>query len=249
MAVALDASSPIRFTGTPIAGGSITSASFTAPTDAILAVAVQYDGASVAAVGTVSASDTGGLSWSGVERDAGEGSGGGGAALYWARTPSSGSRTVSITRTGGSGGATRFSATCYVYTGADVNGTPVDSITANNEGGSTTNSISTTSVTPTGNGALVVSGTDWSASGACTSSDLLGLDSVVGSGHAEYAGAIDVIDGWKACNEAVGVTGNLDAFGAGAVTWKWVQIVIIEAPTAADALGTRDEFAITQRQG
>jgi hypothetical protein len=80
---------------------------------------------------------------------------------------------------------------------------------------------------------LIVAATEWSAAGAATSSDLKGVDGVVGSGHAEYAGAIDVIDGWKTCTSGVGVTGNLDGFGSGAVQWKWCQIIVREAAAGA----------------
>lgn len=223
MAVALDASTPARFTGTVSAGGSITSASFTAPANALIEVDAQFDGDNDGHGGTSGISDTGGLSWTKrVERTLSETTAGGGSVIWTARTTSSASRTVSVTRTGGSAGALRWSAKVRVWTGADVDGTPVDTVGANNEGGSGTNNLTTSSVTPGAAGVLVVSGTDWNALGTPASSDLT-------ADAAHYAGSLSVVSGYKACSSGVSVTGNLDASGTSAAQWKWCQVVVREA--------------------
>jgi hypothetical protein len=242
MAVALDGSSPVRFAGViVVAGGAITSASFTAPTDAYLTICVQYDGGNSANVGTVTASDSGGLTWTKqVEHEADEATLGGGSAIFTARTTSSVSRTVSINRTGGASGDLQFSAKCYVWTGVDVNGTPIDSITANNEGGSLTNNINTTSLTPGATGVLLVSDTDWAASGVFEASSDLTQDT------ATYGSAISACSGYKTCTSGVGVTGNLNAAGSAAAQHKWTQIIIRQAVGASAALTGTATASITE---
>lgn len=225
MAIALDASTPIRFSGT---GATIVSAAFTAPTDATLVCCIQFD-STTANSSLQGISDSGGLSWTTpVARLGTETTTGGTSQISYAFTVSAVSRTVTVTRAGASA-TNRCSATVFVFSGADTAGTLIDSITANNEGGSGTNNLTTTSLTPGANGVLIVSGTEWNALGACTSSDLKGIDSVAGSDHAEYAGAMDVIAGWKTCTSGAGVSGNLDASGAGGAQWKWCQIILREA--------------------
>lgn len=237
MAIALDASTPARWSGTPNRSAAITSASFTAPVNSYFVVCIERDGSAGGGAATYTVSDSSGLTWNNslVERTEVETTAGGASKIAVAVATSSVSRTVTVTRgADGDNGVVRCSVTCYVYTGVDIAGTPVDVVGANNEGGSGTNNFTTTSLTPGANGVLVGCGTEWNALGACTSSDLKGVDSVAGSGHAEYAGAIDVIDGWKICTSGVGVTGNLDAFGAATAQWKWCQIIVREAAATGD---------------
>lgn len=238
MAIALDASTPVRWTGTNNLAAGDTSASFTAPTDAFLVVVAKFDTDSTPAAETIDCSDSGGLTWTRqVERTGLEATAGGGAAIFTARTTSAVARTVTLkyNPTGdANAGTARKDGVCYVFTGVDVNGTPVDTVTASNEGGTATNGaggFNTTSLTPGANGVLVVAGTEWNVLGQATSSDLKGIDSVAGSSHGEYALAVDVLDGWKTCTSGVGVTGNLNAAGSGAADaqWKWCQIIVREA--------------------
>lgn len=225
----LDASTPARWTGTDNTPSGDSSAAFTAPTDAFLVVVAKFDTDATPGAETVDCTDSGGLTWTRqVERTGAESTAGGAVAIFTARTVSSVSRTVKLTYnpTGTVDAATgRKDGVCFVFTGVDVNGTPVDSVTASNEGGSGTDNISTTSLTPGADGVLVVGATEWNAQGACTSSDLKGIDSIAGSGHAEYTSALDVLDGWKTCTSGVGVTGNLNSGGA-SPQWKWCQIIV-----------------------
>lgn len=235
MAIALDASTPGRWSGTPANAGTIVSGSFTAPIDSYLTVVIEMDTDAAQSNQVFTVTDSGGgITWGQrVERTDDEATAGGQTTIWTGRVTTLVSRTVTVTRTSGNSGTNRrVSAVCYVHTGVDVGGTPFDAITANNEGGSGTNNLSTTSVTPGADGVLIAAGTEWNALGACTSSDLKGVDGIVGSSHAEYAGSMDVMDGWKACSSGVGVTGNLDAFGAATAQWKWVTIVLRAAPTA-----------------
>lgn len=234
MAIAVDSSTPARWTGTwnGSNGGSITSASFTAPADALLVLCATVDtGNGATSAASLSASDSGGLTWTKrVERLGSETTAGGGSAVFTARTTSSASRTVTLTGAnpgapGGQWGTGRASAKLYVLTGVDVDGTPVDTVGANNEGGSAANPLNTTSITPGANGLLVAADTDWSQLGAMTSSDLT-LDT------ADYAGAISVASGYKACTSGVGVTGNFDP-PAGTPQHKWTQVTVREASGGA----------------
>jgi hypothetical protein len=241
VAVAVDASTPVRWTGTPVIGANATSASFTAPADALLVCCVSYDTNNTGGTSlVVNASDSGGLTWTRrVERQGSETTAGGGSAVFTARTTSSVARTVGVQyATGTSGqGTGRLSAVCYVLTGVDVNGTPVDAVTAANEGGSATNDLTTTSVTPGATGLLVASDTDWNQLGLLTSSDLT-IDS------ADYAGAVSVASGYKACTSGVAVSADLNAGGTAAAQHKWCQVVVraaAGAPAAAPQ-GWQGEF-------
>lgn len=236
MAVALDASSPIRWSAaTATNGATFVSAAFTPPTGSFLVVTIEADTFSGAETSTLAVSG-GGWTWTKqVERYATETTAGGQSAIWTAPVGTGASMQVTITRTNATSSSGRVSNTCFVCTGVDNLGTPVDTVTANNEGGSGTNNLTTTSITPGANGFLFATGCEWNALGACTSSDLKGLDSVAGSNHAEYAGAIDVISGWKTCTSGVAVTGNLDAAGTGTAQWKWCQIIVREAAAATKA--------------
>src|SRR4051812_4464194 len=118
MAIALDASTPNRWSGAPINNGTITSSSFTAPANTLLLVCLEGDG-NTASFGTVTntVSDSGGLTWTkAVERTTAEATDGGTAAIWWALTSTAAARTVTVTHThsalGGSG--CTVAATCYV---------------------------------------------------------------------------------------------------------------------------------------
>jgi hypothetical protein len=141
-------------------------------------------------------------------------------------------------------GLNQISAKCYVLTGVDVDGTPVDSVTANNEGGSTTNNLTTTSVTPGATGLLIAADTDWQALGSFEASSDLTQDTTT------FAGLVSVCDGYKVCTSGVGVTGNLNAAGSSAAQHKWCQIVVREgyvAPPVSEYVAP--VFAAQQRMG
>lgn len=228
MAIAVDGSSPLRFTGTwnVTSGGAITSALFTAPSDAFLVLCAGYDTSDSATPGATSANDTGGLTWTKrPERLGTETTAGGGSVIFTARTTSAASRTVSFAGASGAfggWGTGRASAKLYVLTGVDVNGTPVDTVTASNEGtGSTQTNQALTALTPSATGLHIAATAEWQAKGAISSSDLT-VD------HGEYAGVLDVADGYKTCTVGVSSTAHFTAAGAGP-QWKWVQIIVLEA--------------------
>ena len=237
MAVAVDASTPIRWTGVWDAnvGGSITSAAFTAPADALLVLCAEVDTRSDStneSLRNLSASDSGSLTWTTrVERRGAETTAGAHSAIFTARTTSSASRTLTLTGSNpddtGDWGSGRASAKCYVCTGVDVDGTPVDTVGASNEGGSGTNNLTTSSITPGANGLLFAADADWNALGTFEASDDLTQDT------AHYAGGESVCDGYKAVTSGVGATANLDAAGTGTPQHKWCQVIVREAPSAA----------------
>jgi len=232
--VAVDASTPIRWTKA-FSGGStpdsMASAAFTAPANSFLVVCVCYDGQNDAAWSAYGINDTGSLGWTErVKRSWSETTAGGMSVIWTARTVSAVSRTISVTGTGETG-STRVSAKVYVLTGVDVDGTPVDTVSASNEGGSTTNSINTTSVTPTADGLLIVCDTDWAAGNGAdfqASSDLT-------QDTAFYTGEISALSGYRTCTSGVGITGNLNAGGGAAVQHKWCQIIVRSGGAGASA--------------
>ena len=238
MAVAVDASTPVRWTNTVTSGTGVASASFTAPTDALLVCCVCFDSDSVTSNPVITVSDSGGLAWTTrVERQDNEATAGGYAGIFTARTTSSVSRTVTTTRTSGggaSGSGRRISAKLYVLTGVDVGGTPVDSVTASNEGGTNTDPTNTTNVTPGANGLLIVNACDWAQAGAITSSNL-----TVESG--DYAGAITASSGYRTCSSGVSVNGNLNP--PATPQFKWCQVVVREAAGGGGGRTTRNTRA------
>lgn len=221
MAALVDASSPIRWSTVSMAAtGTSTSALFTNPANSLIVVCHAFDGSSNAGFGgTYGISDSGLLTWTKiVERTWDETTTGGESAIWYAVAASSVARTIVMTRASGANPAS-FSAKAYVITGADIAGTPIDTVGANNEGGSTTNSINTTSITPGADGLLIVSDCDFTDSGAFQASSDLTQDTASVSG-------ITACSGYKTCSNGVGVTGNLNAAGSGAVQHKWCQVTV-----------------------
>lgn len=220
MAIAIDGSSPVRFTGTPANGVDITSASFTAPANSVIAVCVSADTNGSSENITISVSDSGGLTWTNrVERDPGDaGAEAGHASIWTAVQVTSASRTVSVRRTAGNGSTNRISVKVYVVTGADTT-TPTG---ATGEGSSTTNNITPNAYTSTVNNSRGFGcGTDWNQLGTPTSTDT--------EDAADYAGAISVISLFKAADTATSgstVTMNFDAGGTGTAAWNWVALEI-----------------------
>lgn len=247
MAVAVDATSPARFAGTPADNVDITSGAFTPPDSTLLVACVNTD-TDISTNITVSVSDSLGGSWTQqIEADEGtEAAGGGGHSSSWTRLVTTGaSMTVSVRRTTTGGGDNRVSCKVYVATGVDVGGTAVDTTGAANRGTSTTNNLTTDSVTPGATGLVFANGTDWNVLGIPTSSDLDGEDSPGTEDGATYA-SVSVVSGFKACTSGVGVTANLDAAGAAAADWQWTQIVAREAAITDTPQG---RMAMTQRMG
>ena len=216
MAIAIDGSTPIRFTGTPANGANITSASFTAPANSVLVCCVNADTNGSAADITISVSDSGGLTWSNrVEMDPGTaGAEAGHASIWRAVQTSSASRTVSVQRTAGNGSTNRISAKVYVVTGADTS-TP-DGNTGS--GHSTTNDITPNVYTSSVNNSRGFGcATDWNELGTPTSTDTEDGD--------DYPGAISVVSLFKAADTATSgttVTMDFDAAGTAAAAWNWV---------------------------
>jgi hypothetical protein len=220
-AVAVDGTTPASWSTSLAGSGTSDSASFTPPANSVLVLMIMSDGTS----DLIWTPSTTGLTWTQqVTRNNSETTTGGMADIWTCPQASSAARVIRITRTTAGGTPILFYAKCFVVTGADISGTTYDSITANNEGGSTSNSINTTSITPGADGLLMVADCEWNDDGTPTSSDLTS-----GGGTLDLAG-ISVFAGYKTCTSGVAVTGNLDAFGAGVAQHKWVQIIVRKAP-------------------
>lgn len=232
MATAIDSTSPAKFTGTPNNNVDITSAAFTPPNTSLLVATVCAD-TNANENATFSVSDSLGGTWTlQIEADEGtEAGGAGGHSSIWTRPIVTGaSMTVSARRTAGVGGTKRIQCKVYVVTGYDSAGTPVDATGVANRGASTTNNLSTDSVTPGAAGHLIACGTDWNQLGAPTSSDLQGEDANPTLDTGDFAGAISCAHGFKTVSSGVATTANLNAGGTAAAAWQWTQIVVREAP-------------------
>jgi hypothetical protein len=233
VAVAVDASTPARWSAVD-SGTNVVSASFTAPANALLVLCVSWDTTNVGPTDATTVTDSGGLTWTQqVARLGSEATGGGGSGIWTARTTSAAARTVTVKYPSLTAGAAtkRISCKLFVLTGVDVDGTPVDTVGANNEGGTNTDPTTTSSLTPGASGLLVVSATDWNQTGLATSSDLTYNVSPNSDGAADYTGAISVIAGYKACTSGVAVTANLNP--PATPQYKWCQVVVRQAAAAA----------------
>lgn len=224
MTLAIDSSSPIRWTGTPANNVDITSASFTPPAGALLVVCASFNETSATPV-EGSVSDSQSLTWTlqGRRNDGDAGGLNGGAEIWTAIVSTSTSMTVSVRRTtdaGGTGGTRRVSAVCYVVTGQHA--TPVPTV---GEGSSTTNNLTASIFTSAFADSLaIVAGTEWNVptDGVPVSSDLT-------EDGANYAGNLSVLAGHKTLGAAGAQTANLDAAGTGACEWNWVAIEVRDA--------------------
>lgn len=236
-------SSVARFSGAQSGTIAQSSGSFTAALDSILLLCGHADSAGSEPF-TLVASDSGGLTWTKlVERTAAETTGGGACAWFWARVTAAVSRTVSIARSANSTGTLQLSGKVYILTGYDADGTLFDAITANNEGGSLTNSITTTAITAGADGTGFAGDTDWAALGAFDASADLTQDTV------DIPGAISVCSGYKAVISGASVTMNLNAAGSAAAQHKWVTALARLAAAAGAAAVSQGQMAVQQRMG
>jgi hypothetical protein len=181
---------------------------------------------------TLSASDSGGLTWTSLgKRDGNENPPNGGISeLFWALTTSAVSRTVSVRRTTTGGGTNRLSALCLVLTGVNV-ASPFGSVV---EGGSTTNNLTATYTggTTAANSWLVAVATEWNQLGAPVSNDLT-------EDAFDHASQISGLAGHKLVAAAGAASVNLDAGGTGAAAWGYV---IVEVKEEAGGGGSRPKF-------
>ncbi len=224
MAIAIS-STVARWAGVNTANGAtFVSGSFTPADTTLIVCFIEIDTGTGDTDSITYTPSGGGLSWTQrVIRSTDDATQFGASSIWTAPVSTGASMTITITRGGGaSGGSGRLSGRALVISGYDTT-TPVDSVGASNEGGSGTNNLTTTSITPGANGFLCAADCDWNALGAFqASSDLT-------QNTAHYAGQISVCDGYKACTSGVGVTANLDAAGTGTAQHKWCQIVVREA--------------------
>jgi hypothetical protein len=218
VAIALDGSTPARASAT--AALTIATASFTAPSSAVLVACVSAN-STPAGNPTLAVSDSGGLTWApNGQRSQSEGGGstGGTCAIFSAVTASSTSRTVTATASG-TGTANGISVKVYVWTGVDTT-TPTG---ATAEGASQTNNTTTTAYVSTVNNSRgVACGTEWNELGVPTSTD-------TGDG-ADVTGQIAVLSCFKAADTATSgtsVTFNLDAAGTGTPDWTYVAVELL----------------------
>jgi hypothetical protein len=222
MAISVDDTTVVRWTGTPAHDVNLTSAAFTPPNSSLLVLTVQTDSASATTAPVVAVSSSPALTWTKqAQRQAGDSGAQGGHASVWTAPVTTGqSTTVSVQHQGSTIGTDRMSCKLYIVTGHDA-ATPAG---ATGTGSSTTNSITPTLFTSQTAGVAFVAGTDWNALGAGTtpptSSDLT-------RDAASYNTQIDVLSGYKTIASAgASVTANLDAAGTAAAAWNWAAVEV-----------------------
>lgn len=237
MALAVDASTPARATGSTTNGTlTATTATFDPPA-AVLVATVQSNDRNAGAGGTGAiTNNAAALTWDVVAEqnllDVGGLAGYAGifvAVLGAGRT----GMTVTFTMTPGSGGAATIntpSIKLYVVTGAAAS-----PIGASAQGSSTTNNLTTTAFTTSGASSLgFASGCEQNALGPPTSSDAT-VDAFGAAGV-----SISGVSGYKTLGGAgSSATVNLDAGSTGAAVWNWVTAEILAdtgPPPAGDPL-------------
>lgn len=222
MALAIDASTPARFTAAN--DNPILSATFTPPAGALLVVCITAD-ENWNNLGEpfydVTKNGGGGPTFTEQVKEWGDGVENqvGVAAIYTAIVPSSVSWEVSVDKTGSwASGTARHSIKCYVVTGANTS----DPTGAVGNGRSTTNNATVNAYTSTvANSLLIGCATDWNANGTPASTDT--------EDAAHYAGQLSVLSLYKASTTpTVGTTVqmNIDAGGTATAEWHWAAIEI-----------------------
>ena len=225
MALAVDSSSPVRWSAVTADNADTTSASFTPPSGSLLVAAVEGDfNDGPPPLDPTFVVATSGLTWTlQTKRTPLEGgsSSQGYASLWTAPVVTGAAMTIAVRRTTTSGGTDRVSCKAYVVTGQHAS--PIGNVAENS---STTNNLTASGLTSAAaNSMMFVAATDWAQLGVPVSSDLT-------EDVADYSGAISVVDGYKLLGGAGAQTANLDAGGSGTAQWNWCALEIKEATGA-----------------
>ena len=228
----IDGSTVNRFTGIPANGTPITSSSFNAPAGSKLIVCAGSD--SVAGTSVTLTVSGGGLSWVREVQQLPPATFGGQSEIWSADVSSLTNLSVSLSRTG-SGSTNRLSAKVYIVTGQAVS--PLGNETG---GTSTTENLTTSSLTTTGtNSAVFASAVDWAASG---NGSVNPSSSDMTADPASYNTQIDVLSGYKTVASAGSTTVNLNAAGTPASA-QWVYALL----EIKDGVGTLEQSAFRFR--
>lgn len=223
MAIAVDASTPARFSTLTGAVASIVSASFTAPANSILLLVVSGAGD----VTTISPSDSvGNLVWT-VDRTKLLTSGAG-AWVYAAHTvvPTSAARTVTLTFSPAL--STGASAKIYVLTGANSLA-PIGAVVGS--GTSAANPLNAAAYTSTVAGSLGFSGiVDDTGATGLTSTDTFEVDGTLAIGSSRKAAA----------TAAAGTAVAFNWSATGTPSWAWVGLEVLPQFLAAAQNRDRD---------
>jgi hypothetical protein len=220
MAISVDDTTVVRWTGTPASGTNITSGTFTPPNNSVIVLAVSVDGSTASINPTVAVSG-GSLTWTNrAEMDPGTaGANGGHASIWTAPVVTGASMSISVNRTS-SDATARVSCKAYLVTGHDTT-TPTG---VTGSGHDTTNNATTAGVTSQTAGVIFYAATDWTGAGGGTtpptSSDLT-------EDAASYSAQIDALAGYKTIASAgASVTANLDAAGTATAAWNWAAVEV-----------------------
>lgn len=221
MAISVDDTTVVRFTGTPAGTAAITSASFTPADGSLLVCCVNGDELDDLSLITVAV--TGGtLTWTERVRRGGVEAGAGLVSIWTALVITGASMTVSVARVVSPGNSLRLSAKVYILTGQ--NSLPI----GNTNSANWTTDPQSLAITASGAGRLFGCGTDWSANGSPTSTDT--------ADSANYASVISVISAYKSADYAAGSGSQSIQFNPLGTPTGNVAVLEILAAAAGDAL-------------
>lgn len=226
MALAVDSSSPARWSGAPADNVDITSAAFTPPTNALIVVCVATNSLGQATVASVSDSQS--KTWvEHARRNLADGNEGH-ASIWSADGFANSSMTISVRRTNGSGDPDTNGIWVKAYVITGEHSTPFVQASENSSG---TNNLTASLFTSThANSFAFVSASEWNALGAPTSSDL-----TIDAFH--QAGFMSGVSGFKDLGTTGAETANLNAGGSGTAAWNWVAIEVREATSDIEFSG------------
>lgn len=211
-------------------GTAVTSGSFNVAAGDLIVVCANTDEAGNGGTVTITISDNQGpdLAWvqEGIRSDTDGAQVGVVVAWYFHSASAISGLTVTITCTGGTAVPDSPSIKVYLVQGHDS----ADILGALTENGSTTNNLTTASITPETSGVGFAVGTDWTEAGNPTSTDLT-ISSFTTSGD------ISGCSGFKTLSAGVGATANLDAGGTAAANWNYLWFEIRAAAGGGSPTG------------
>lgn len=203
-------------------GASAAVGPFNAVNGQLILATAQQDQNSQPFVAMTISNDGAALTWTNIV-NAGGADTGSVACWYTHLTADRTDLTVTVTRGDANGDSP--SLKIYLCDGHDT----ADILGASTTAASTTENLTSASITPETSGMGFGVGTDWTQSGLPTSSDLTNVSTF------DTAGDISGISGYKALTAAVGATANFDAVGTPAGNWRYAWFEIRTAAGGAAA--------------
>ena len=213
-------------------GASIPVGPFNATSGQLILATSQLDQNSQPYVAATISNDGAALTWTNIVNAGGADTG---SVACWYTHLAADRTNLTVTVTRGSADGDSPSLKIYLLDGHDT----ADILGASTTAASTTENLTSASITPETSGMGFGVGTDWTQSGLPTSSDLTNISTF------DTAGDISGISGYKSLTAGVGATANFNAAGTPSPgNWRYAWFEIRAAATAGPAAGLRT-FALT----